>query len=253
MLNELRFLSIKRRAALLTKRFRIRILPKTLDRIYRRNKVSYRQAKKETRLSDERELQLMHERNQFAIRLKKLIEQGRGQDGLIYMDETTFQLWEKPKKTWMSSDCQVIAQLNNRKLESVTLFGAIGPCLNEPVYMNASATNIQEFKRFIIQMAGQLKNPYSARKPYLVLDNHPAHHSKEVAELLNQYFKPVFQPAYSSPFNCIETVWSILKREWFVRLHRRESDIQSMAEFRGLIEQLCNEVKLSTENLMKSN
>ena len=43
--------------------------------------------------------------------------------------------------------------------------------------MMASATNIPDFKRFLVQVAGALKNPYSGSKPYLVLDNHPAHRS----------------------------------------------------------------------------
>ena len=45
-------------------------------------------------------------------------------------------------------------------------------------------------------------------RPYLIMDNHSSHRSPESAELLDEHFTPLWQPTYSSPFNCQETVWA---------------------------------------------
>ena len=67
--------------------------------------------------------------------------------------------------------------------------------------MMASATDIEGVKKFLVQLAGAVKNPYSGSRPYLVLDNHQAHRSPKVREELER-FHVLWQPAYSSPVNC---------------------------------------------------
>jgi len=48
-----------------------------------------------------------------------------------------------------------------------------------------------------------------------VLDNHSSHRSKEVREFISNAGVTVeFLPSYSSPLNCIEHVWSSMKRMW---------------------------------------
>ena len=77
----------------------------------------------------------------------------------------------------------------------------------------------------------------------------------------------MFQPAYSksiisithsintlgSPFNVVETCWAQLKREYFVRLHRRETNILDMAQFRAMIKALYEEVPLNQDSLLRAN
>ena len=87
------------------------------------------------------------------------------------------------------------------------MYGAVGKCIKGgKFYMTAEATNIPETKRFLVKLAGALKNPYGPR-PYLCLDNHRAHTSPRVREELAR-FNVCFQPAYTSPANCQETIWS---------------------------------------------
>ena len=118
--------------------------------------------------------------------------------------------------------------------------------------MIAPATDIASTKRFLLQLAGALKNPYSPLKPYLVLDNHPAHRSSQVREELSR-FHVCFQPAWSSPANCQETVWAQLKREFYVRLHRRDSDLADEEQFRAMVKQLYEDVPVNTDAILRAN
>ena len=55
-------------------------------------------------------------------------------------------------------------------------------------------------------------------KPLLLYDGHTAHTNPASKALINEYFEPLQQVAYSSPFNCIETLWSLAKRTFHKRL-----------------------------------
>ena len=145
----------------------------------------------------ERRIEL--ERIAFARKLDTL--QRQHNDQLLFMDQTTFQIWPKPSKTWQLSSAPIAAPENMKFLSSVTLFGAVGPCLQSgKLYMIANSTDISEVKRFLILLASALKNQYSRSRPYLVMDNHSAHRSPKVQEELSR-FHPTWMPPYSSPFN----------------------------------------------------
>ena len=60
-------------------------------------------------------------------------------------------------------------------------------------------------------------------------------------------------PPYSSPANVQETVWAHLKREYYVRLHRRDVDFANEAEFRAMIQQLVDDMPVNTENILRAN
>ena len=52
-----------------------------------------------------------------------------------------------------------------------------------------------------------------------------------VRQLLEDQFNVIFQPPYSSPFNCQEKVWALVKREYFARMHRRNSNLTTLLEY----------------------
>ena len=91
------------------------------------------------------------------------------------MDETTFQLWAEPPKTWQSLECRVDQPLNDKKMQSVTLFACINARWEKPFYMTGAATNISEFSRFLRELRAHIGSV--DYKPYLLLDNHGAHTS----------------------------------------------------------------------------
>ena len=71
-LNEMRFLSLRRRAELIRRAHGINVGAYMLANLYRRNGIRYLQAKKWTRVSDAKEQRLERERVAFAQKLRGL-------------------------------------------------------------------------------------------------------------------------------------------------------------------------------------
>ena len=94
-----------------------------------------------------------------------------------------------------SGENRVEVELNTKRLSGVTVFGAVGKCLKQPVFMIAKATNSEEVQRFWVFLKRYLVNPYSNIKPHVILDNHAAHRSKKSMAVMEKYFKAMYQPA----------------------------------------------------------
>ena len=172
-LYEMRFLSLARRVELIRREYGVSLGVDLLSAIYKRNGVRYLQAKKKKRTTPAHEARLEQERIVFARKLDGL-QRNCGRD-LIYMDQTTFQIWPKPSKTWQRGAETISAPENYSYISSVTLFGAVGePLRDGKLYMVADATDLPSVKKFLLLMASQLKDPYTKVRPYLIMDNHPS-------------------------------------------------------------------------------
>ena len=94
------------------------------------------------------------------------------------------------------------------------MYGCIGNCI-DPVFTLGKRTESNGFIDFLFEVIDEWerKNPYSKQRPYLLLDNHSVsvqiqltashqvHLAYRVKPYLEQYFKVLFMPAYSSFFN----------------------------------------------------
>ena len=65
--------------------------------------------------------------------------------------------------------------ISNKRHSGVTLYGAIGKCLKHAVFMTAASTNSVSFLEFLENVVQAFRA--SDNKPYLIVDNHRAHHS----------------------------------------------------------------------------
>ena len=93
--------------------------------MYKKRGVKYLMARFEERMTLTKQQLLIQERIDFAKKLKSLEE---AKADVIHMDETSFNVWQKPGRTWMGSE-RVTAQKNSTGLQNLTVFGAVGACL----------------------------------------------------------------------------------------------------------------------------
>ena len=170
---------------------------------------------------------------------------------IIYADEATFQATYRPGKTWMGGQRLVVPR-NWNPLRSVTVFGAVSSSLQRPVFLTGTATNAEEFNRFIDHLVEHTSN--LAGRPVLVLDNHRAHKTRENILKMEHHFEVVFQPAYSSEANAQETVWSIVKAYYLKRLYKRDRNLELQQNFHRFVFKTLNKVspKLQPAQIVKA-
>ena len=98
---------------------------------------------------------------------------------IVYVDESSFGAWsERQEKAWCLKDQPVEVHINNH-LYFRTIYGAIGECLNKPVFMKGKSTNQGEFKTFIKEVVKHIKCEYvGSKRPVLIMDNAGAHTAK---------------------------------------------------------------------------
>ena len=89
-------------------------------------------------------------------------------------------------------------------------------------------------------MAERIAELNLAEKPYLVMDNHPAHHALCLRPVLENFI-PLYLPGYSSHLSSVETCWAHLKpylNKYFARL---DHDIADYAELLEEVETIMEE------------
>ena len=123
--------------------------------------------------------------------------------------------------------------LDKRRVGGVTIYGAIGLCLQKPVFELGLSTNIAEFKSFLQKLQQSVKP--GVEKPYLLLDNHSAHRSREQEPFLSENFTVLFIPPYSCQFNSIEWVWGRLKSIFRRRFAQAVGNINTDEQFRNYV------------------
>ena len=151
---------------------------------------------------------------------------------------------------------RVTAQKNSKGLQNLTVFGAVGACLQRPVFHIFKTTNTDCFAKFIGELGEKTSGIRGLHgKPFLVLDKHPAHKSVKGAREMEKWFQPLFQPAQSSPFNCQKTVWSMLKRNFYNQLHQREHHLYSLDQFSKFLQDSLDlhERSINTGRIMNAN
>ena len=133
-------------------------------------------------------------------------------DQLIFVDESSFHSWLSKDKAWSRED-QIIEVPLNKLQHRITCFGAIGNALKGNMFCQLyNTTNGANFRKFLRLLKANLRNQYSNRTVYLCIDNHSGHHSEKSLKIMTQLgFTPIFLPSYSSYFNSVEYLWSLMK------------------------------------------
>ena len=155
----------------------------------------------------------------FAVSLAKVIAIGRP---LVYFDEASFNLWMRNRKTWTPRDQPIKYPLKKCRGKGITVMGAISQHLTKPLFTLETSTNSQAFVQFLKQLRKRF--PRQGSTPVtIVLDNAKAHHTQEVKKIAKKLnFELMFMPPFSPEFNCIEALWSVIKRDFKKRVIERK-------------------------------
>ena len=131
-------------------------------------------------------------------------------------------MWMRNNRTWTTQDYAVKWAFPKFRGNGITVYGAISTSIEKPVFMQGTSTNKQNVVKFLALLRKSFADP--DEKVFIVLDNHPSHHTKEVTELAkNLNFVLMFLPPYSPELNSIEALWGIIKRK--VKQHLVENKL----------------------------
>ena len=122
--------------------------------------------------------------------------------------------------------------------------GAIGNCLTDSQFMIGDSTNQIQFRTFMRQVLGNLKE--GVHRPVLILDNAGAHWARDNYDLLDHNFNVMFMPPYSCRFNSIEHVWGLLKQMFRRRMEQAVLNISNQAELRAFIVNMIDTIPQQT-------
>ena len=128
---------------------------------------------------------------------------------IIYVDESSFNLWQYPNRCWLSRDMTVT--LSERRGQSMTVIGAISKDRGLVHYaVIVGSNNADTFAKFLYELRAKC----SERKTVVVLDNLTVHKASKVSAIYTSEFNEMFLPPYSCTLNPIERLWSLVKTEW---------------------------------------
>ena len=235
-------LSLTKRVALLKKRYGITVKTGKLRYFYKKHKVKWVNTLYKLYGEDATPELKRREREDFASELEKIIDCGAP---LIYLDETTFTSWMHSRKAWAPAGHPLKVTMTKKHGSNFTLIGALSAnCLNQYFYgTTVPSTNKETFLQFLLDLKDQILSEYAGVKPYLVMDNHSAHHSRLVKPVLEEFFTILWMPSYSCQFNSIEQFWGILKKRVVPKytrlLFKREATVEHL---KSLVELEVSEI-----------
>ena len=182
------------------------VSPTTLRRFYKANGLRYVTGRTVYRAAVTHSARLDRARVRFGTFLGNVLA---AKKPLVYQDETTFNTWQLKAKSW------ALPGVRNEHARpgprySVTVYGAIGACLTQPVFSLGDSTNQVEFRQFVRKVKRHQKATV-AGKPLLFVDGHAAHLTPESKKAIEAGFHCVKNVPYTCELNSIETYWSVAK------------------------------------------
>ena len=132
---------------------------------------------------------------------------------IVYVDETSFNLWQTPSRGWLKPGMRV--DMPNQRGRSITMIGAVSTLRGLfHAHTFAESNTTETFIKFLVA----LRQKCEGRDCVVVMDNLSVHKTVAVRELFNKRFSQIFLPPHSCELNPIEKVWNVIKNQW-----RRES------------------------------
>lgn len=146
-------------------------------------------------------------RKAFCHHLAELIEDPQVE--LWFGDESGFEGDPRPRRRWAQRGEKIRVTKNGDHIR-MNATGMICPRTGEAFLLEFSHSDTAVFQAFLRE-ASQAVSSQRPRQ-ILIVDNASWHKSKSLDW---GRFEPLFLPAYSPDLNPIETLWLVIKQEWF--------------------------------------
>ena len=204
-----RHLSLAQRAEVLRRDMNLpNLSAMTVWRVYQELGAKFIKPKIVYRSKNERQKELCEKQQQFSSELiKTMIDFPKVE--IVYVDETTFNLWQAPSRIWLKPGMRV--ELPNQRGHSITMIGAISTQRGLFHTHTFASTNTSEtFIDFVVGLKAKCQD----RACIVVMDNLSVHKTKTVKGLFDGQFQQMFLPPQSCELNPIEKAWNIIKSQW---------------------------------------
>lgn len=151
--------------------------------------VKYRKPNYEYIYKYRAQVEIRTRQQEFAYGLASMIRNDDHE--IVYVDEASFNLWQRPSRSWLRREQALMIPLNRGP--SITVFAGLSQagCLVHYSIVNGS-NNAETFANFIDGL--QKKMPHCV----VIMDNLAVHKSKKVIEIFKEGFRQQFLPPYSS-------------------------------------------------------
>ena len=182
----------------------------------------------------------------FALELAQMIKENKA---IVFFDESSFNMWMRPRKTWHNPEEPVTIMINKDRGHNVTVYGAIGEKLARPVFMQGVSTRRDLVVEFLKKLRAECGLP-KLTSIHLVLDNHRSHYTTEVTEVLqSNNIVPHFMPPYTPEFNSIEALWGWVKRDVKKRMAQSRLIKKTLRqkEFEVLLQQCLDSITVEQQ------
>jgi hypothetical protein len=146
----MRHLSLVQRVEVIKERFSFsKLAPSTLFNLYKKHKIKYRKPKYSY-------LSKMRKADQIKVKQKKFVEKvtrlRMSEELIVYIDETTFNVWQIPSHVWARPDDLDVA-ISSKRGSSFTVIGAIDSIKGLRYYSVFNGTNTQQtFHSFLLNL-----------------------------------------------------------------------------------------------------
>ena len=181
ILREWSHLSLEQRAALLREKYGLKSLhATTLWKYYHDEKVTYRKPQFSYGTKEKNQRAILEHQQEFSRTLTTMMI--RQEHEIVYIDETTFNLWQQPTRCWLRKNMTL--NLSTVRGKSISLLGALSEQrgLFYTELLDESNT-AKTFARFIAALKRR-----QVRKTVVVMDNLSVHKSKIVTQLFDPHF-----------------------------------------------------------------
>jgi len=157
-----------------------------------------------------------------------------------YADETGVDGEPKPRRRWALKGSNPIVVKNGDHIR-MSILGTVCPRTGEFFAIEASYSDSEVFQAFLDQASKCIK-PIRKRN-ILILDNASWHKKKS----LNwHFFEPIFLPTYSQDMNPIETLWLIMKAQWFNNINCKTVEDLLLRMDKAILDLINNPQKVAS-------